>query len=116
VVLAFEGAQQRKVAVDLIERAFRAAGGVPGDLEVIIETPEGNPGPALTEIAPGGWGCARRGKRTRPPSGARRSWLGQRLLRQAFALPGHRRRGQPPALWRIGSGRLMVQGHLGALG
>jgi nucleotide-binding universal stress UspA family protein len=53
VVLAFEGAQQRKVAANLTERAFRAAGGVPGDLDVITETPEGNPGPVLTEIATG---------------------------------------------------------------
>jgi nucleotide-binding universal stress UspA family protein len=53
VVLAFEGAQQRKVAANLTERAFRAAGGVPDDLDVIIETPEGNPGPVLTGIATG---------------------------------------------------------------
>jgi nucleotide-binding universal stress UspA family protein len=53
VVLAFPGAQQRKVAANLTERAFRAAGGVPGDLDVIIETPEGNPGPVLTGIATG---------------------------------------------------------------
>ena len=59
----------------------------------------------------GDGGCARGGQHTRPPSVARRSWLGQCLLRQAFALPGHRRRGQPPrALWRIGSRGLMVQG------
>jgi nucleotide-binding universal stress UspA family protein len=43
----------RQVAANLTERAFRAAGGVPGDLDVIIETPEGNPGPVLTEIATG---------------------------------------------------------------
>jgi nucleotide-binding universal stress UspA family protein len=53
VVLAFPGAQQRKVAADLTERAFRAAGGVPGDLDVVIETPEGNPGPVLTGVATG---------------------------------------------------------------
>jgi nucleotide-binding universal stress UspA family protein len=51
LVLTFPGAQQRKVAADLTERAFCAAGGVPVDLDVIIETPEGNPGPVLTEIA-----------------------------------------------------------------
>jgi nucleotide-binding universal stress UspA family protein len=51
LVLAFEGAQQHKVAADLAERVFRAAGGIPGDLDVIIETPEGNPGPVLTGIA-----------------------------------------------------------------
>src|SRR5215831_13217197 len=53
VVLAFPGAQQRKVAADLTERAFSAAGGVPCDLDVVIETPEGNPGPVLTGIATG---------------------------------------------------------------
>jgi hypothetical protein len=59
----------------------------------------------------GGWGCARRGQYTGPPAVARRSWLGQCLLRQAFTLPGHGRRGQPPwTPWRIGSRRLMVQG------
>jgi nucleotide-binding universal stress UspA family protein len=53
VVLAFPGAQERKLAANLTKRAFRAAGGVPDDLEVIVETPEGNPGPVLTEIATG---------------------------------------------------------------
>ena len=53
VVLAFPGAQQRKVAANLTKRAFRAAGGVPDDLDMIIETPEGNPGPVLTQIATG---------------------------------------------------------------
>jgi nucleotide-binding universal stress UspA family protein len=51
VVLAFAGAQQRKVAAHLTEQTLRAAGGVPGDLDLIIETPEGNPGPVLTRIA-----------------------------------------------------------------
>jgi nucleotide-binding universal stress UspA family protein len=37
--------------VNLTKRAFRATGGIPNDLDVIIETPEGNPGPVLTEIA-----------------------------------------------------------------
>jgi nucleotide-binding universal stress UspA family protein len=53
VVLAFPGAQQYKVAANLTKRAFRAAGGIPDDLDVIIETREGNPGPVLTEIAAG---------------------------------------------------------------
>jgi nucleotide-binding universal stress UspA family protein len=51
VVLAFPGAQQRKVAASLTKCAFRAAGGVPDDLDVIVETPGGNPGPVLTGIA-----------------------------------------------------------------
>lgn len=54
VVLAFPGAQQRKIATNITNRAFQAAGGIPNDLDVIIETPEGNPGPALTEIATAG--------------------------------------------------------------
>ena len=37
---------------------------------------------------------SRGGKYTRLPSGACRSWFGQCLLRQASALPGHRRRGR----------------------
>jgi len=53
LVLAFEGAQQRKAAAQLTERAFCAAGGVPRGLEVMTKTPEGNPGPVLTEIARG---------------------------------------------------------------
>jgi nucleotide-binding universal stress UspA family protein len=51
VVLAFPGAQQRKVAANLTKQALRAAGGIPNDLDMIIETPEGNPGPVLTGIA-----------------------------------------------------------------
>jgi nucleotide-binding universal stress UspA family protein len=51
LVLAFEGAEHREVAANLTERAFRAAGDVPDDLDVIFETPEGNPGPVLTGIA-----------------------------------------------------------------
>jgi nucleotide-binding universal stress UspA family protein len=51
LVLAFQGTEHREVAANLTERAFRAAGGVPGDLDVVIETPEGNPGPVLTGIA-----------------------------------------------------------------
>jgi nucleotide-binding universal stress UspA family protein len=53
LVLSFPGAQQRKVAANLTERVLRAAGGVPDDLDVAIETPEGNPGPVLTGIATG---------------------------------------------------------------
>jgi nucleotide-binding universal stress UspA family protein len=41
-------------AMNLTRRAFRdAAGDVPDDLEVTIQTPEGNPGPVLTQIASG---------------------------------------------------------------
>jgi nucleotide-binding universal stress UspA family protein len=54
VVLAFAGAEPRQEAARLVRRAFRTAvGGVPGDVDVIIETPEGNPGPVLTQFASG---------------------------------------------------------------
>jgi len=54
VVIAFQGTEPRQEAVRLTRRAFRAAaGGIPADLDVTIETPEGNPGPVLTEIASG---------------------------------------------------------------
>jgi nucleotide-binding universal stress UspA family protein len=52
VVLAFAGAEPRQAAARLVRRAFRAAvGGIPGDVDVTIETPEGNPGPVLTRFA-----------------------------------------------------------------
>ena len=52
VVLAFAGAEPRQAAVRLVRQAFRTAvGGVPGDVEVTIETPEGSPGPVLTQFA-----------------------------------------------------------------
>jgi nucleotide-binding universal stress UspA family protein len=54
VVLAFAGAEPRQEAASLVRRAFRTAvGGVPGDVDVTIETPEGNPGPVLTQFASG---------------------------------------------------------------
>jgi len=54
VVLAFAGAEPRQEAMALVRQAFRTAvGGVPGDVDVAIETPEGNPGPVLTRLA---WG------------------------------------------------------------
>src|SRR5579859_6904140 len=52
VVLAFQGAEPRAAAAKLTRRAFHAAtGGIPSDLDVRIETPEGNPGPVLTQLA-----------------------------------------------------------------
>ncbi len=116
VVLAFPGAQQRKVAANLTERAFRAAGGVPGDLDVIIETPEGNPGPVLTGIATGagdvlvvGSTCGHR--LGRAVHGSVSAYCTRRSHCPVTVVAASR-----PALWRIGSGRLMVQRHLGALG
>jgi nucleotide-binding universal stress UspA family protein len=52
VVLAFAGSEPRQAAVRLVREAFRTAvGGVPGDVDVTIETPEGSPGPLLTRLA-----------------------------------------------------------------
>ncbi len=52
VVLAFAGAEARQAAVRLVRQAFRTAvGGVPGDIDVTIETPEGSPGPVLIQLA-----------------------------------------------------------------
>jgi len=54
VVIAFHGAEPGHAAVSLTKRALREA--VPdalGDVDLTIETPEGNPGPVLTQIASG---------------------------------------------------------------
>ena len=52
VVLAFAGGELRQAAVRLVRQAFSTAvGGVPGDVDVTIETPEGSPGPVLTQFA-----------------------------------------------------------------
>src|SRR5215469_4611743 len=52
VVLAFAGAEPRQAAARLVRQAFRTAvGGIPGDVDVTIETPEGSPGPVLTRFA-----------------------------------------------------------------
>ena len=54
VVLTFRGNVPREAAVNLVRQAFRTAvGGIPGDVDLTIETPEGNPGPALTQFASG---------------------------------------------------------------
>jgi nucleotide-binding universal stress UspA family protein len=116
VVLAFEGAQQRKVAANLTERAFRAAGGVPGDLDVIIEAREGNPGPVLTGIATGAGdvlvvGSTRGHRLGRAVHGSVSAYCARHSHCPVTVVAASR-----PAPWRIGSRRLMVQGHLGALG
>ena len=55
VVLAFQGTERRQAAMRLTRQAFRTAvGGVPGDADVTIETPEGSPGPVLTQLASAG--------------------------------------------------------------
>jgi nucleotide-binding universal stress UspA family protein len=52
VVFAFRGEEPRVAAARLTRRAFRdAVNGIPPDLGVTIETPEGSPGPVLTQIA-----------------------------------------------------------------
>ena len=51
VVLFFLGAEARQEAILLTKKAFRAAvGGIPPDLDVTFETPEGSPGPVLTRL------------------------------------------------------------------
>ncbi len=52
VVLVFPGHEQRQVAAELVRRTFGAAtGGVPADLAVRVETPEGDPAAVLTGFA-----------------------------------------------------------------
>ena len=107
VVLAFPGAQQRQVAANLTERAH-AGRWCPWRPRPDHRDARRQSWPRADRDHLGDGGCARGGQHTRPPAVARRSWLGQCLLRQAFALPGHRRRGQPPrAVWWIGSKGLM---------
>ncbi len=54
VVITFRGAEPRYAAMSLTKRALReAAPDALGDIDVTIETPEGNPGPVLTRIASG---------------------------------------------------------------
>jgi nucleotide-binding universal stress UspA family protein len=51
VVLYFNGDGQREASAMLVRRAFRYAGGFPRDITLTIETPEGDPGRVLTDIA-----------------------------------------------------------------
>ena len=52
VVLTFRGTVPRQSAARLVKQAFgTAVGGIPSDVDVTIETPEGNPGPVLTQFA-----------------------------------------------------------------
>ena len=54
VVITFRGAEPGHAARSLTERVLReAAPDALGDVDVTIETPEGNPGPVLTQIASG---------------------------------------------------------------
>jgi nucleotide-binding universal stress UspA family protein len=55
VVLTFRGNTPREAAAKLVRQAFSTAvGGIPGDVDVTIETPEGNPGPVLTQFTSAG--------------------------------------------------------------
>jgi nucleotide-binding universal stress UspA family protein len=52
VVLTFRGGERREAAADLVRRTFGVAtGGVPRDLDIRIETPEGDPGAVLASLA-----------------------------------------------------------------
>jgi len=52
LAVGFAGMVPRQLAAALASRALRsAARRITGELDVAIETPEGNPGPVLTEIA-----------------------------------------------------------------
>jgi nucleotide-binding universal stress UspA family protein len=52
VVLLFAGNEQRTESAEIVRQAFRSAvGAVPRDLALVIETPEGDPGAALADIA-----------------------------------------------------------------
>ncbi len=54
VILYLDPTEDRKEAAQIVHETFRAAGGwPPRDVEVTIETPEGEPGPTLTRIASG---------------------------------------------------------------
>jgi nucleotide-binding universal stress UspA family protein len=54
VVIAFHGAEPGHAARSLTKRVLReAAPDALGDVDVTIETPQGNPGPVLTQIASG---------------------------------------------------------------
>jgi len=52
VVLYFDGTEQHDASAKLVRKSFRmAVGGMPRDVTVTVETPEGDPAAALTGIA-----------------------------------------------------------------
>jgi len=54
VVLAFDGSEQRGACAELVRRSFRVvSGGIPPDITVTIQTPEGDPAAVLAGIATG---------------------------------------------------------------
>ncbi len=51
-VLVFAGNEQREESAEIVRQAFRSAiGGIPRDVVLTIETPEGDPGAALADLA-----------------------------------------------------------------
>jgi nucleotide-binding universal stress UspA family protein len=79
VVLFFNGVEQREASAKLVRETLLIAGGAkPGDLEVNVRTPEGEPGATLARLAsregdllvvghehPPGWRRGRRGSVSR---------------------------------------------------
>lgn len=52
VVLFFGGHEQDEASAKLISKSFRiVAGGIPRDVTVTVETPEGDPGSVLADMA-----------------------------------------------------------------
>jgi nucleotide-binding universal stress UspA family protein len=52
IVLHFDGFEQRQASARVVSRSFRVvAGGLPPDVTVTVQTPEGDPGPVLTGAA-----------------------------------------------------------------
>lgn len=52
VVLLFAGNEQRAESAEIVRQAFGSAiGGIPGDVALVVKTPEGDPGPALAGLA-----------------------------------------------------------------
>lgn len=52
VILYFDDAEECRESGEIVRKTFQAViGGLPQDTAVSIETPEGDPGPALTQIA-----------------------------------------------------------------
>lgn len=52
LVLSFDGFEQREASARLVSKSFRVvAGGIPRDVTVTVQTPEGDPGAVLTGAA-----------------------------------------------------------------
>jgi nucleotide-binding universal stress UspA family protein len=52
VILYFDVAGLEQESADIVRKVFRiAVGGMPRDVTVTVKTPEGDPGPALTDLA-----------------------------------------------------------------